>query len=121
MVRAIIQCEHMLEALSVILDSAPPALGPSGQDPVLLARYEARHLALKLLRLLCQASVGSARALQSTGAVTTGTSKCCVAAGYLLRRALDGRERVMLRLGIRTCVCVLSIEPRILIIAIYVF
>ena len=80
MVGAIIQCEHMPEALSVILDSAPPPLGPSGQDPVSLARYEARPLALKLLRLLSQASVGSARAVQSTGAVTTPTSTCRVAA-----------------------------------------
>lgn len=69
---AIIECEHMPEALSTILDSAPPALGPSGQDSVSLARYEARPLALKLIRLLCQASAGSARVVQSTGAATPG-------------------------------------------------
>lgn len=69
---AIIECEHMPEALSTILDSAPPALGPSGQDSVSLARYEARPLALKLLRLLCQASAGSAQVVQRTGAVTPG-------------------------------------------------
>jgi hypothetical protein len=63
---AVVACPRMAHALQhAVLGSAPPALP---DDAAGAAYYGARAAALRLLRLLCQASAANSAALTSAGA-----------------------------------------------------
>ena len=77
----LIQTEYLADALTTILDTSPPApaVSNSASDPLAVARYAARPLALRVIREACQASAWATAAVHSSGALpdaVTVRDKC---------------------------------------------
>ena len=91
---ALLGTEHMAEALAQILDAPPPPEASSAaQDPLAVARYASRPLALQVVRLACQASAGVAAAAHALGA-SPGLEIASLTTAHFLTAALRGYWRL---------------------------
>ena len=85
---ALVQTEHLADALAQILDTPPPLplASASAFDPLAAARYAARPLALRVVREACQAAAGAAAAVHSSGALLMCRSDGCLFAAGMADR-----------------------------------